>query len=312
MLKMMLYLITLVVYVGQFCLAHDCENSMAEKCRKNVLQKMETEASLFSQTDKDDFCRVFHHNIPCLLNEFSLCENNDINEQTSNILHKGRDYMKKMCNQNKGWEGSVCFQSSHIEDCEDPALMPSLSADNCRKYMYYKECVTKKLKACPKEKLDLLGVFLVDKFGELVWQCPRVNQTKGMMDKPYAQKLSVPSQEEMACLSEVAEDLKGCTSKVEESSRMAEEKEGKEKIHFMCCMMKETEMCIRQVLQNKCSDFLENLMNKAMGQMLETMEMTCKDVDMDTCGSSSISPQGVLIGVLLLTIISFLKVTHAA
>ncbi|XP_076316465.1 uncharacterized protein LOC143228908 [Tachypleus tridentatus] len=306
--KMMLYLFTLALSVGQLCLAHDCENSIAKKCREDVLQKIETEASLFSQIDKDDFCRAFHHNIACLLNEFSLCENKDTNRETSNILLKGREYMKKMCNQNQGWEGSECFQSSHIEDCYDPVLKPSLSADNCRKYTYYKECVTNKLKACPKEKLDL---FLVDKFGELVWQCPRLNQTKGKMDKPYAQKLSAPSPEEMACLSEVAEDLKECTSKVEESSSAVEGKEGKEKLRFLCCTMKQTEMCVRHVLEKKCSDFIENLMNKAMGQMLDSMEMTCKDVDMETCGSSSISPQGLLMGVLLLSI-SFLKFIHVA
>ncbi|XP_013774359.1 uncharacterized protein LOC106459295 [Limulus polyphemus] len=314
MWKLSMFLL-LVLQASVHCRGYKCDGTEATKCQTGLLEKIGKDSRGFPKAVLNEHCRSLRQNMACLIKELTNCINNEIKEETRNILKKARKYVEKECHQSEEWATNQCFQKAQLTSClDDPNLFnrTTLSRDTCGKYVNYRNCVSLKLQDCLAEAQQLVDVFLFEIVGELIWECPRLVQIRHKKDTSQLMG-DAPSTEDLICLAKVSKDVTKCSEESYDSIKSSEkETSNNEKQRMICCTMKRLEDCVDDILEKECKNPDANLLKKALGKSAKSMEAACKDFDMDTCGVASVSPQIVLMAVLLLSCIFFLKTPHVA
>ncbi|XP_076316472.1 uncharacterized protein LOC143228911 [Tachypleus tridentatus] len=214
----------LVLQASVHSRGYKCDGTEASKCQTGILEKIGKDSRYFPKTALHEHCRSLRENMACLIKELSNCTTKKINEETRNILMKAKKYVEDKCHESEEWATNQCFQEAQFSSClVDSGLFneQTLSRETCGKYVNYRNCVSLRLQDCLEETQQLLDVFVFDKVGELVWECPRLSQIRDEKDSRQLMG-DAPSTEDLICLAKVSKDVSKCSEESYDSIKSSE------------------------------------------------------------------------------------------
>ncbi|XP_064486757.1 uncharacterized protein LOC135399042 isoform X1 [Ornithodoros turicata] len=156
-------------------LGQTCSLERAQQCRDDLQRQTRQETRAYRGQEVTTLCTSVRENMACLMWHSANCQTKDQQERSGDLVLAGKSFLDRVCDLDRGWRVSRCYQYDDIKKCEASFVGGGkglVASDACRLFIAYRTCVKDVVsRRCSREDEQQLPSYLIDRARELSWQC---------------------------------------------------------------------------------------------------------------------------------------------
>ncbi|XP_064486759.1 uncharacterized protein LOC135399042 isoform X3 [Ornithodoros turicata] len=292
-------------------LGQTCSLERAQQCRDDLQRQTRQETRAYRGQEVTTLCTSVRENMACLMWHSANCQTKDQQERSGDLVLAGKSFLDRVCDLDRGWRVSRCYQYDDIKKCEASFVGGGkglVASDACRLFIAYRTCVKDVVsRRCSREDEQQLPSYLIDRARELSWQCGgTVSEARDIHSvyRASGPAAYAPYTQDSYCMVRASDALQECSRDHQRRQYNARKYYSDDRVREMCCATVEYRECIKLVLHDKCRDAGSSVVDSIIYQQTRELDYECRDFNAYRCAGCAVHVAKTTILLCLLAVFS--------